>query len=297
MNLKIHSVAIALRSHLKLGLGIAALVGIFAAVAISFYRIATDMMAFIMDSFLLKFLILTVAYILLFAISTAFVVWIWQKLDEQSPKITFRMALGGVSRALRLNNNRRWEYLVAMTVITFVIACARPGAPLLVSGARHLPNAVLSDAALDRITIGWDYFLHGNNPSPPREIPTPREATWFWWWAFFLYLPSTFVYFFFAFWDEFSEGMKRAGEAFSKYREKAQQARQAAGAPQPSSPTQTQTIPPSATPAQRPWWSDFLRYGAMDIIYEGIFTILKEFGVGFMEVRRTKRERRPAWDS
>jgi hypothetical protein len=123
------------------------------------------------------------------------------------------------------NNNRRWGYLAAMTLITFVIALDHLGAPLLWSGVGKIPSDLVSPAGRQSISSGWTYFMYGNYPPKIAPAPVlPIGPTWFWWQAFTMYVALTVVYFFIAFWDEscaaFTKGWGIFKERFKEHHEK-----------------------------------------------------------------------------
>jgi predicted PurR-regulated permease PerM len=240
--------------------------------------------------FLAEFLGLTIAYAAILVILMRYVIkWGWQE----------------------------WEYLAAMTILTLFIALANPGAPLLITGIRHLPADVLSDTTQQQIKSSWVYFLHGNNPpeetsaaasAQPRRFwertlkkaprATPLEPTWFWWHAFLFYLLITFVYFFFAFWEELHAATKKAIEVLSKHREKHQKrlaAQQATAQPQQTArgqqPPAATTAPASQTPVATAtsgrWWEEILKFVTVDIAMEALIASVERF----FEHRQQRRRR------
>lgn len=246
--------------------------------------------------FMLLFLGLTIGYIAVFALLTATVKWVRPRLTGE-PKIAFKAALQGAFAAFFSNNNRRWEYLVAMTMVTLILAFAYPGSPLLTSGIKELPSAVLGDSAQQSLRNGWDYFMHGNKaPIKAQQSPVSTGPTWFWWQAFLLYSLATFVYFFFAFWDEFWGAMKKAFEVFREHREKHQKreaeereaaARQAAQQQRKTGQQPIPVPPPAPAPSGQPtrFWQGIGKFVTVDLIIEAIIALFREF----FELRRARR--------
>jgi hypothetical protein len=157
---------------------------------------------------------------------------------------------------LGTNNNRRWEFLVAMTIVTFVIALDNPGVPLFISGLSTLPSETLSPETLQHINRGWTFFMHGNRVSKPAaSLLATTEPTWFWWQVFFLLLTLTFGYFFVAFWDETVKAAKKFDEVVKKgweeHQKKKMEEKQVSVVATPPStpPIDKATAGPQKTPA------------------------------------------------
>ncbi len=197
------------------------------------------------------------------------------------------IALGpDVDGGTNANNNRRWKYLAIMTALTFFIALANPGAPLLTSGLGHLFTDVLSDSAQQTANSFWSHFAYGNFPPAEKVVASPSsEPSWFWWQALGLYSFMTFFYFFFAYADEFRAGVKGMIETFrqhhARHEQRAQEERQqttaaAAGTPQGQAGNTGQ----QPTPAHEPhhsWWQGIGMVAIVDLAMEMLYRFIREF--------------------
>ncbi len=206
--------------------------------------------------FLLKFVILTAIYVVGFTAIAASIYWIASRFTDNlrtnqpqadGPPASFRALWKAAFKKLS-DNNVRWFYLAAMTVLTLILGISYAGAPLLQSSAQELPDAALSKSAQNTIVSDWQFFLHGDEASQPQAPPLERTPSWFFWHAFSVFALLTFVYFFFAFSDEFKAAMKKMVEVYKKHRAKHQrEQRRAAKAAKASPPPAPAPIPTAAT--------------------------------------------------
>ena len=112
------------------------------------------------------------------------------------------------------NNNTWWFVGVGACAVTFLIACFNFGPALL------LPENLPTPEQRDGLGNFFNHLIHGKN-APVESVPTKplpwATGTWFWWKAFLFYCLLTFVYFWFAFWDEGAAAIRKIKELISRH--------------------------------------------------------------------------------
>lgn len=204
--------------------------------------------------FLLSFLVLTLTYIVVFVVLDAVRLVVRGALGK-GPALGFKAAIVVAAGSLfdkpdedsepiepRINkaNNKRWYYLVMMTVITGFIAASNPGSPVLVNSVKELPKEVFSQETRDKTGTGMDVFLHGPTKAKKMDEEAKAEEAkkraaqrwwkfgssepstkgWSWLTFFLIYFACVPPYAVIAFWDECKAGFAGAYEKFQEHREK-----------------------------------------------------------------------------
>jgi hypothetical protein len=164
--------------------------------------------------FLLEVIGLALLGALLFSLVITFVRMVRGLLIRK--KVSFCEAWVRIWRKFFADNNRRWEYLLAMTIIALFVAIANPGPPMLFDSIAGLPSQLFGDSGATTAKGFVNHLLFGKDTAKYIGPHQPNEGSWFWMQVFWMFALGTFIYTFFAFSDEVTRGINAVRERWGR---------------------------------------------------------------------------------